>query len=253
VSTEEKRPTFPYSEIWEEFSDEMVTIEQLGPKLMVFRTRFRLLAAVGSPTPYVETNMILALMGGLELPRIRKERLAELLYLVAGYYLGRDHLKQWNTDVRSSALALRKIQKSASGLSKSLRQISAGVSRALAALSNIDPDALETKPTVDTAILLSQLARLETIAGIVVNDITIKKRGRSTDAVRLNAVRLAVELTEAAGAGRASMSSGNRGNPEPHFTGPAGIFVRDFFKLIAPKQSERVLVGALTRLRRAAG
>lgn len=250
MTTEEKRPTFPYHEIWEDFSENEITIDQLSPKLMTFRARFRLLSASGSRTPMVETGAIVELMDGLELSQIRREQLAEHLYLVAGYYLGPEHLKQWQTDVRTSARNLRKIQREAGELSKSLKQISYDLSRAIGFLHEIDSNDLEPKSNLDTPMLSRQLADLERVAGRVVSDISNRKRGRTKITVRLNALRMAVSLVEAFGIGRVTISPGNKNNHEPHFTGSVGGFVRDFFKLIAPKLSERTLVQTLGILRR---
>jgi hypothetical protein len=252
MSTEDKTPVFPYNEIWEELSTELVTIEDLLPRVMIFKTRFRLLAASGSPTPEVETSTILALMDGLELPSSQREILAQQLYLVAGYYLGPDHLKQWQTDIHSSARALRNVRKSAGDLSRALRQISSDVSRALGVLHEVDSDALEPKSSLDTPILTRQLADLERVADTAIRDISKRKRGRRTNFVRFNALRLAVELTEATCPGRVTISPGNKQNHEPHFTGPLGGFVRKFFKLIAPNLSERTLVQNLGQIRRSA-
>ena len=252
MSIEENSPVFPYNEIWEELSAELVTIEDLLPRVMIFKTRFRLLAASGSPTPAVETSTILAMMDGLALPSSQMEILAQLLYLVAGYYLGPEHLKQWQTDFHSSARALRNIQNSAGELSRALQQISSDVSRALAVLHDVDPASLEPTSPLDTPMLFRQVADLERVAGTATRDISKRKRGRRTNSVRSNALRLAVELTEAMCPGQVTISPGNKQNHEPHFTGPLGGFVRKFFKLIAPNLSERTLVQNLGQIRRSA-
>ena len=250
MSTKEVSRSFPYHEIWEDFTEERVTLEDLWPRLMIFRTRFRLLCASSSPTPMVETDSILELMNDLDLAPSQKHLLAEQLYLVAGYYLGPEHLKQWQTDVRSSAQILRKIRKSSAELAKSLQQISSGVSRALNVLHAVDPDALESKSEIDTPSLSRLLIDLDRVSARMVGEISNRRRGRTNNFVRLNALGLALECTEASGLGRVTVSRGNKLNHEPHFTGNLGKLVRDFFRLIAPWLSERTLVKNVEQVRR---
>ena len=219
MSSEVNTSTFPYREIWEDFSTERVTIEQLSLKLMIFRVRFRLLSGSGSTTPMIETDDIVELMDELKLGPVQKQDLAEQLYLVAGYYLGPEHLKQWQTDVQSSARTLKRIRQSAEELSTSLELISAGVSRALRTLHEVDPIALEPNTHLETPALSRLLTDLARVAGRVTDDISNRKRGRTTNTVRLNALQLVLEITEAVGVGKVTISPGNMQNHEPQFTG----------------------------------
>ncbi len=250
METGERPPVFPYHILWEEIGDAKITFGSLTEKAETFELLFDAMRRLGADTPYVDRAILARLIAPLELTGETAARMIEEIFLVAGWYVEPLQRKWMKGDLASARRDLAKIATASRTLYELLGGLAPQAGAAIHFVRGLEPDAFDPDKDLSTLTLTRMLHDLALVADRIVTDTAPPKTGRKSDYVRNTALRLAIESVEQASRLQVQMSRGTQASSEPYFVGPAGTFVKQFFKLIAPKTSERVLVRVAERIRR---
>lgn len=247
----ERPPVFPYGILWEELGTHEVSFENLAKEADTYRTLFDVLRRLDGSTPYVDDRILAEIVAPFGLDEAGAARLADDMFLIAGWYLEPQQRAWMRADLASTRRTLQRVAVLARDLDDALSRLNPKAAVALTFVRGLEPEALDPSEDLSTIELCRTLHDLALSAERMFADTKPDRAGRKTDHIRNTALRLATAATERATGERVTISRGTKYNPDPHFVGKPGEFVWRFFQLIAPGMSERILVQALERLRRA--
>lgn len=227
-----------------------VSFENLAKEADTYRILFDVLRRLGGSTPYVDDQLLAKIVAPLGLDTALAARLTHETFLIAGWYLEPQQRAWMGSDLATTRRTLRKIATLARELNHALGGLAPKAAIALTFVHGLEPEAFDPSEDLNTNQLYRTLHDLALSAQRMVADTKPNGAGRKTDHLRNTALRLATAATEHATGERVATSRGTKDDPDPHFVGKTGEFIRRFFQLIAPGMPERIFVQALERLRR---
>ncbi|CAN5409762.1 hypothetical protein BH09PSE4_BH09PSE4_03420 [soil metagenome] len=194
-----------------------------------------------SPSP--DRKALAALVHSLELSEDAAARLLDDSSLIAEWYLLPQRRAQLGLGHEQLLKSVRKAAKQAHRLGDVLELDALAIEELIAAT----PDEEEASDSIDIYQLQRDLHQFAHAADRALS--LSPKAGRAADVHRNHTLAMAVEAVEDATGERVKTSDGNKRNPDWHFSTPSGHYVVGLMKLVGGPD-ERVLVGALKRLRR---
>ena len=239
---------FPYQVIWEEIDPfSAIGWETLELKREEFEAIFRLAKSGDKGIPYVDET-ILDELARPALGKAPTQSLISRLYLLAGWQVTGQFQSLHKMDLKQQRAELRRLHRAALEFWEASLRLSGHSKFLLSSLRHSEAGHLQDGQ-LDIDYIANEAHDILLVARRVYEDTSPKKVGRRTEFRRETTVGLAAETIEAETGEPITSSRGNGDNPAPHFTNAGGLLLRDFFKLVAPKLDERLLVQSLVRVR----
>lgn len=190
-------------------------------------------------------QMIVRLQLGAEAASI----LLEKSELVAAWWRLPEQYRELGLDLPSVRERMGEIARDAMTLSYKLDSLGPRFAAAIHYVYLVEPEAEMLPDRRHPGVLLDAVNDLAVVAERIFTDLPRGRRPR--EYTRDNALRLAVAAVEEATGERVAISRGPRDSGTPHFSNPAGHFVRDFFILLGVAAAKECqLVRAWDRIRR---
>ena len=241
---------FPYEIVWEDFQGRVVTFEDLARN----EDQYEIFNSDGVHEHFgtfrYDPGSLLNLVKALGLTGDDETKLHQRLKLVAGFYLAPERQRMLGTDRFTSLGLLNKIARMADDFADHLDRLPPN----LAAVLHLTPtdEPLADRPDAPMPHQLSRLVRsLGIAAAYHAVGAAPKRTGPRGNFVRDTMLKLTMQALLDAGLGYPGTSDGTRAQSGKHLTRPAGVFMRQFLVLIAPKLEERVVVPLVRHLRSA--
>jgi len=234
LTKREDPPVFPYDLIWEADGDEPLKLEALAANEADYRVRFDVLRRLhAGETPYVDLDILHALVQRLGLADEQCSRLSRDLFLVSGWYLEPAHQKQLRSDRARVRKALSKLASLAGQLSEQLSRLPPIPAAALDYVRSMEPGIIDPDHRFDLPALDDSLHDLSLCAKRMSADLG-RDGGRPNKRVRDVALKLAVDAIEDASGQRVAVSRAGTVKSQPYFAGQAGEVLGAFFRLLEP-------------------
>lgn len=248
----EEPPVFPYDIIWDEVGDTWVKLGEHTIGIETFPALRDIVRMIAPDLPVVDPPALHGIVEPLALPHDAAERLVEDASWVAAWYLGPIYRARLRLDVVTARALLKRAAVAARVLNDTLERLSPALMGAMELVRAVEPNVFEPRGRHMWDIA-REAHDVALTAERMVKHTAPKRAGPRTKYVRDTALRLIIESAHRADAGPLRISRGSRTNPDRHFEGAAGMFVRAFFRLIAPGTSEAELAQAAERVRRQSG
>lgn len=242
---------FPYSDLWEEIGDQWVTFELLSRRMDEFEAQSELADLLGLDLPNPGLSEFEALVSTLTLSPENSARMIEDSRLIAGWHLAPQRRRMLRTDVASVRKRLGRIARLSAELYLLANRVTPRVDEIIKVVMRNEPSVFSPDgPSLYD--LRKPLHDLAAVTERMVRDTAPSQKGRSKEFVRDTTIRLALEAARRAGLDDLTISRGTSDNPEPHFDGRAGEYLRGLLALVIPGQTEASLVPVIERVRRKA-
>lgn len=246
----ENPPVFPYGILWPELGTSKVRFADLAAETKTYETLFDVLRSLEIATPYVDREILRTVVEPLQLSADAAARLIDEAFLVAGWYLEPKQREALGGDLASTRRNLREVAGLARKLDGALSRLSPKACVAMTLIRSLEPEAMDPDEQLSTLTLSRTLHDLALVSERVSMDTAPAGAGRKSDYVRNAALGLLIAATERATGEVVKTSQGTRDNPDPHFVGQGGDFIRSLFHLVAAEIPERILVQTARRMRR---
>ena len=239
---------FPYEIVWEDFQGRVVTFDDLTRN----EDQYEILNSADVHQHFgtfrYDPDSLVKPVKALGLEADDEDKLHQRLKLVAGYYLAPERQRMLGTDRFTSLGLLNKI----AGMADEFAELLDQLPPTLAAVLHLTPtdEPLADRPDAPMPHQLSQLVRgLGVAAAYHAVGAAPKRTGPRGHFVRDTMLKLTMQAMLDAGLGYPGTSDGTKAQSGKHLTRPAGVFMRQFFSLVAPKLDERVIVPLIRQLR----
>lgn len=241
-------PLFPYQIIWESYPGGVVKIEDLEWK----EDQYETLNSPGFGEHFgafiYDANQLAALVKALGLKVAEEEILHRSLRLIAGFYLAPERQLALGIDRFTSIDLLRKIARSANELVAHLERLPPILAGAMH--YTMSGEELADRPDAPNPFELTELVRgLANVAAQHAEGVGQQRTGPRGNFVRDTMLTLTMQALLDAGLGYPGTSDGTKAQSGKHLTRPAGVFMRQFLVLIAPKLEGRAIVPLIRQLR----